>query len=201
MSAKPRKTKAEQREATIHALLTVAQQTFASVGYAAASTEEIVAQADVTRGALYHHFGSKQGLFEAVLRAVQTDVANRIAAAAAQPDAWDQLVAGCYAFLAASTDPAIQQIMLIDGPAVLGYQAWRQLDAETSGQLLEEVLAELRDANIIQPLPVTALHHLLSGAMNEAALWIAQAPNPHSALQEANVALGALLAALRQSPT
>jgi AcrR family transcriptional regulator len=179
-------------------LIDVGRTIFADAGYAAASMEEIVQRAGVTRGALYHHFGSKEGLFRAVLEDVQAEVARRVESAAdAQGDLWTQLMAGCHAFLEASLDPAFQRIMLLDAPAVLGWETWRQIDAEQSGKLLEELLTELAGQGKIKPLPIAALTRLLSGAMNEAALWIAQSDNPQKALGEAVEGLDAVIEGLR----
>jgi AcrR family transcriptional regulator len=156
------------------ALVAEARQRFASQGYAAVGLAEIVAAAGVTKGALYHHFGSKAGLFRTVVAQVQQQVAARVATAADRHDQpWEQLVAGCEAFLSASADPEVQQIMLIDAPAVLGWHEWRQMDEAASGRLLVEVLATLIDDGTVHPQPVEPLAHLLSGAMNEAALWLA----------------------------
>jgi AcrR family transcriptional regulator len=200
MPAKKGLTKAEQRETTIRSLTTIARDIFAEVGYAQASIDEIVQRAGVTKGALYHHFESKEGLFRAVLADVQRDVTTRIEAASVQEaDEWRQLIAGCRAFLAASLDPQVQQIMLIDAPAVLGWQMWRQIDAEHSMKSLRWQLDEMAAAGIIQPPSVEALTHQLSGAMNEAALWIARAPQPEQALEEAMTTLERLLAGIRTS--
>lgn len=192
------KTKAEQREATKRRLIEVGRGVFASTGYTAAASEEIVQLAGVTRGALYHHFDGKEGLFRAVLEEVQAEVAARITQASeAAADLWGQLVAGCHAFLEASLDPAVQRIMLLDAPAVLGWEIWRQIDAAQSGRLLAEVLDMLAAERQIHPLPLEALTRLLSGAMNEAALWIARSDDPQRALEEAKTALDALLRSLR----
>src|SRR5690606_28084048 len=167
-------SKAAQREATRTALVTEARQRFARQGYAAVGLAEIVAAAGVTKGALYHHFGSKAALFQAVVQQVQQEVADRVAAAAeAHARPWDQLVAGCEAFLAASTDPDVQRIMLIDAPAVLGWHEWRAMDEAASGRLLMDVLRVLIADGTFVPQPVEPLARLLSGAMNEAALWLA----------------------------
>jgi AcrR family transcriptional regulator len=190
-------TKAQQREATIEKLIEVARQVFTEQGYANAATEDIVHQAGVTRGALYHHFKSKEGLFQAVLGAVQADVAQRITEASEQyEDTWQQLKAGCVAFLQSSDDPQVQRIMLTDAPAVLGWSVWRELDAQHSMKTLHEALETLIEQGEIPPLPITALTHLLSGAMNEAALWIAQSQHP-TALEEAVTALDYLLESLK----
>lgn len=192
-------TKAQQREATTHALIAISREMFTTNGFANTALEDIVQKAGVTRGALYHHFGSKEGLFRAVLETVQADIARHIEAAAqAQESPWEQLVAGCSAFLEASADPTIQRILLVDAPSVLGWDAWREADAQHSGQLLEDILSELRDQGVIKPLPILALTHLLSGAMNELAIWIAQTPNPQSALSDARLALNEVLNGLKQ---
>lgn len=191
-------TKAEQRAQTTRKLITVARAQFTAHGYAQASTEEIVELADMTRGALYHHFGNKQGLFKAVLAEVQRDVAERVrAASGASDDPWEQLIVGCHAFVRASLEPAVQRIMLIDGPAVIGWDVWREMDAENAMRLLEAGIRELADAHIINVASVTATTHLLSGAMNEAVLWIARSDQPTQALDETIAAIEQLLAGLR----
>ncbi|MCB0154773.1 MAG: TetR/AcrR family transcriptional regulator [Anaerolineae bacterium] len=198
MSKAKENLKAQQAQATIEKLLAVARQEFSAKGYAAASTEEIVQQAGVTRGALYHHFPGKQGLFVAVFEAAQGEINRRIVAAAdAAGSPWEQLLAGCRAFLEACIDPQLQQIVVIDAPAVLGWALWRQVDAAESVNSLRHSLAELIEAGLLKPLPLEALTHLLSGAMNEAAVWIAQTDDPARALAEATSTLEVLLAALR----
>jgi AcrR family transcriptional regulator len=198
MSEPGRKTKSEQREATRRALIKVGRAMFTHSGYAQTATEDIVQRAGVTRGALYHHFSHKEGLFKAVLEEVQQEVAGNIEKAASQHDGrWEQLVSGCRAFLVAGIDPEVQQIMLIDAPAVLGWETWRQMDASTSMKSLKEILALLIAEGIIRPQPLDALTHLLSGAMNEAVLWIARAQEPEQALTEATATLETLLEALR----
>lgn len=193
-------TKAQQREATTARLIEVACEIFTRDGYANASTEEIVHLAGVTRGALYHHFGSKEGLFQAVLEHVQKQVGQRIDTVTADYQAgWDQIIVGSMAFLEASLDPQVQRIMLIDAPAVLGWSLWRELDSQNSMRSLREGLAELIEAGQIAKLPLDALTHLLSGAMNETALWIAQSDDPQTSLSEGKQALTHLLNALRQN--
>lgn len=190
--------KAAQREATIRKLIELGRDLFSQYGYADTSMEELVTQAGVTRGALYHHFGSKEGLFKAVLEDVQRDIARRIEeVSAGEADAWGQLLAGCRAFLGASLDRHVQRILLIDAPAVLGWEVWRETDAQNSMRLLRDVFQTLIDSEIITPQPLDALVHLVSGAMNEAALWIARSEHPEQALDQALIVLGRLLSALR----
>ena len=193
-------TKAEQSKTTIGKLIAIATREFSRKGYAAASTEDIVRLAGVTRGALYHHFKNKQDLFLAVFKEAQREIGRRIEAhAEMESDLWRQLIAGCRAFLEASSDPVLQKIVVIDAPSVLDWRVYREVDATMPGSglsLLKECLAELIHAKIIRPLPVEALAHLLSGAMDEAAVWIAQSPDSKKAQKEAQSALETLLSSL-----
>jgi AcrR family transcriptional regulator len=192
-------SKAAQRAATSATLINVARELFATQGYNQTGMESIVQQAGVTRGALYHNFGGKEGLFEAVVHAVQRSVAARVSLAASETsDPWEQLIAGCRAFLAASLDREVQQILLLDGPAVLGWEAWRQIDMAYSFRLLLEGLAELERTGQLKTPSAEGLAYMLSGAMNEAALWIARSSEPEKALESAIATLAQLLHTLRR---
>ena len=191
-------TRAQQREKTRNTLLRVSRQLFATHGYAAVGLAEIVREAGVTKGALYHHFeGGKTDLFRAVLQQVQAEVARTVAdTAEAQDDPWARFTAGCRAFLTASTDPAVRRIMLVDGPAVLGWREWRAMDEAEAASHLADSLAGLIDAGILARQPVAPLTRLLSGAMNEAALWLAETGDPAD-LDDVLAALFRMLDALR----
>lgn len=198
MSRSPATTKAEQREMTRAKLIAVARSIFARDGYTHTATEDIVKAAGVTRGALYHHFTNKDDLFRAVVENIQQEIAGRIVQDSEKAtDSWGELVAGCHAFLAASIDPKLQRILLVDAPSVLGWEAWRQLDAEYGTRLLREILEVLQHQGIIKPQSLEAQVHLLTGAMNEASLWIAQSAQPAQALAQAQAALESLLNGLR----
>ncbi|SOD62079.1 transcriptional regulator, TetR family [Streptomyces zhaozhouensis] len=188
-----------QREETRRALLREGRTLFAGRGYADVGLAELVAAAGVTKGALYHHFpGGKTDLFRAVLDEVQQEVGARVAAAAdVHDDEWSRLTAGCREFLAAATAPGIDRIMLVDGPAVLGWNAWRAMDEAASARHLAESLAALVEEGTLAPQPVPPLVHLLSGAMNEAALWLASSDEGPEALEETTAALLRMVAALR----
>lgn len=187
----------QQREQTRQTLLLESRRLFAALGYASVGLSEIARAAGVTKGALYHHFGSKAELFRAVLEQVQQEVAAHVAATAdARQHPWDQLTSGCQAFLTASTDPALQRIMLVDGPAVLGWREWRAMNEATSGRHLAEALTVLMAEGTIAAQPVAPLTHLLSGAMNEAALWLA-ASEDSADLEDTRRALARMLEALR----
>ncbi|MFD0479323.1 TetR/AcrR family transcriptional regulator [Nonomuraea thailandensis] len=199
MSKGARVNRAEQKERTRQTLVATSRRLFASRGYAAVGLAEIVRESGVTKGALYHHFeGGKTALFRAVLEEVQQEVAARVVAAAeAAGDPWERLKAGCAAFVEASAGPEAQRVMLIDGPAVLGWAEWRAIDEATSASHLAEALAELVDGGVIPPQPVAPLTRLLSGAMNEAALWLAQSAGPAD-LPDTLAALSTLLEGLRR---
>lgn len=193
------RTRAEQRAATREALVDEGRRRFARDGYERVVLEQVARGAGLTKGAAYHHFGSKEGLFRAVLERTQRDVAESVTRAAdAVDDPWEQLIAGCHAFLRAGSDRANQRIMLIEAPAVLGWNEWRAIDEASSARVLEEGLRGLIDAGVIAEQPIEPLTRLLSGAMNEAALWLAQSPTPDG-LDATMAALEQLLAGLRRS--
>lgn len=189
--------RAEQREQTRRALLRESRRLFASRGYAAVGLSEIVTAAGVTKGALYHHFEGKRDLFRAVLEQVQYEVGERVAGAAeGVQDPWTQLTTGCREFLSAATDPEWQRILLLDGPAVLGWNEWRALDEAASVRHLTEALGTLIEHGTIARQPVEPLTRLLSGAMNEAALWLATSTNPGD-VADTQAALLRMLESLR----
>ncbi|MEF3303424.1 TetR/AcrR family transcriptional regulator [Paenibacillus sp. GYB003] len=188
-----KRTKAEQKQATMQKLLEVAREHFSEHGYAEAPMEDMVKTAGLTRGALYHHFGSKEGLFLAVLESVQQEIAERVEAeAASSGDPWEQLLLGCRAFMTAAVEPRNRRILLLDGPSVLGWDAWRRTDEQNAMRLLREQLELMRRQGCLKPVSVEALTHLLSGAMNEAVLWIAESPDRRQALEESVAAIALL---------
>jgi AcrR family transcriptional regulator len=185
--------------ATRAALLRVGRELFAERGYADVGTEEIVARAGVTRGALYHHFADKRDLFRAVHeeleQALVADIAERIGGI---DDPWELIVTGVRAFLDACTDPAIMRISLMDAPAVLGWAEWREIDARYGLGLVSFGLQNAIDRGVLAPRPVRPLAHLLMGAMAEAAMVIANADDPAAAREEVEPPLIALVEGLGQ---
>lgn len=188
----------DQRRATRVRLLTHARELFAEHGYAAVSIPDVARAAGVTKGALYHQFTGKAEVFEAVLEQAQQEVGESVAAAAdVVTDPFAALLAGCRAFLEAATAPAVRRVLLVDGPALVGWERWRELDEQASASHLAEALAALMDDGVLARRPVAPLTRLLSGAMNEAALWLARPDAMPSDLDDATTALAALLAGLR----
>jgi AcrR family transcriptional regulator len=194
-----RRTQAERSEATRTALVEAARPLFAERGYAAVGTEEIVRAAGVTRGALYHHFDGKLRLFEAVYVQIEVELAERIAAGALNTGAGaplDAMRAGAEMFLQACTEREVQQIALLDGPSVLGWDRWREIGAEHGLGLIEATLQAAIDAGEIAEQPVRPLAHVLMGALDEAAMLVARAEDPEAARAEVGRTIDTLLGAL-----
>jgi AcrR family transcriptional regulator len=192
---------AENSAATRAALLKIARRFFADRGYAETATEEIVRRARVTRGALYHHFKDKQDLFRAVLHQEQSRVAAKCAEAAAkQSDPWRALMAANEAFLEACLDPAVQQIVLIDAPAVLGLEGFRQSDESYYLAGLKAAIEAAIAAGIIETQPVESLAHMIMGSMNEAARLIAYASDKQRARREVSESANRIWNSLRINP-
>ncbi|WP_119461373.1 TetR/AcrR family transcriptional regulator [Rhodospirillaceae bacterium SYSU D60014] len=173
------RSKAERHAQTRAALLREARRLFAEHGFADSSTNEVVARAKVTRGALYYHFPDKRALFEGVFEAVAQEILARIeTATAASPSPAEALVRGCRAFLDAGLDPSVRRIYLLDAPSVIGWRRWREIDARYAmGSLRLGIEAALETPSTRRELDAETLTYLLSGALNEAALWIAEAPD------------------------
>ena len=189
---------AENSAATRTALLKIARKFFAERGYADTATEEIVRRARVTRGALYHHFKDKQDLFKAVLHEEQLRVAAQCTEAAGkETDPWRALMAANDAFLEACLDPAVQQIVLIDAPAVLGAEGFRQSDESYYLAGLKAAIEMSIAAGIIEKQPVEPLAHMIMGSVNEAARLIAHAPDKKAARRDVSEVTGRFLNGLR----
>jgi len=194
-----RRTQAERSEATREALIGAARSLFAEHGYAGVGTEEIGRAAGVTRGALYHHFGGKQDLFEAVYERVERELAERIAVGALSGGAaapLEAMRAGAEMFLQACTEPEAQQIALLDGPSVLGWDRWREIATEHGLGLIEATLQAAVDAGAIAEQPIRPLAHVLMGALDEAAMLVARAEDPEQMRADVGRTLDSLLAGL-----
>lgn len=192
-----RRTQAERRRATRTALLEAARPLFAERGYEAVSSEEIVAAAGVSRGALYHHFDGKRGLFAAVFEEVEAELTASFDLSGLDAgDPLGVLLAAVDQFLDLSLDSRAQQIVLIDGPAVLGWEAWHEVERRYGLGLIEAGLTAAIDAGQIPPLPVPELALMILGALTEAGLQLARADDPEPARERAAAGLRALLSGL-----
>jgi AcrR family transcriptional regulator len=192
------RTQAERREATRAALLDAAEQLFAARGYAGVGTEEIVQRAGVTRGALYHHFRDKEALFRAVYERVEQELTERIVSdiPLGSDEPVEVLRKGAAMFLDACLEPRVQRIALLDAPAVLGWNAWREIGARYGLGLIQEALQAALDAGAIPPQPVRPLAHVLLGALDEAAMLVARADDVVAMRREVGETIDRLLGAL-----
>jgi AcrR family transcriptional regulator len=173
-----RRTQADRSAATREALVTAARPLFAAHGFAEVSTDAIVTAAGVTRGALYHQFADKTALFEAVLAAVEADIARRLAdavEAAGISDPVEALQHAVRTWLDICVEPEILRIALIDGPSVLGWTHWREVCYLHVLGLVQALLAQAIELGRIRAQPVVPLAHVLMGAGDEAALYVAGA--------------------------
>jgi AcrR family transcriptional regulator len=189
--------RAVQAEATRAALIAAARKLFVEKGYFETGTEEVVAASGVgTRGALYHHFGDKRALFQAVFEQVEEDLLAAAGGAEATGDAIGRLRSGLLRFLDASLTPEVQRILLIDGPAVLGWQTWRQLEGRYGVGAIHGLLERAVLEGSLPAQPLIVLAHVLLAAVDEAALVIANSPEPMAARDQGIAAISQLLAGL-----
>jgi AcrR family transcriptional regulator len=177
-ASRTRRTQADRSAATRDALVAAARPLFAAHGFAEVSTDAIVAAAGVTRGALYHQFADKTALFEAVLAAVEADIARRLAdavAAAGISDPVEALRHAVRTWLDICVEPEILRVALIDGPSVLGWARWRKVCYLHVLGLVQALLAQAIEVGRIRAQHVVPLAHVLMGAGDEAALYVAEA--------------------------
>jgi AcrR family transcriptional regulator len=178
-------------------ILNVATELFTVEGYEATSIEAVLQASGVSRGALYHHFANKEAVFTAVLESVEARVAKQVAAAAAgATNPLDALRAGCAAWLELARDATVRQVVLVDAPSVIGWQAWRELDNRYALGLLKAALGGMAAAGLFPVGMVDTYAHLLLAAMIEASLLIARASDPDDAIVKGREALEKLLSHL-----
>ena len=190
-------SQAERRAGTVRGIEDAARKLFAVRGFTETTIDDIAARAGVAKGAVYHHFSSKEEIFTRVLESIQAELsAAQIPAPSAKPrDPLDMISAGVLRYLLAISEPGIKRILLIDGPSVLGWQKWREMDARYFGALTRAALAmALGDA--VPPREVEPLAHLLMGAIMEAALVCATAEHPKKLAKELSAGIRALLGGL-----
>ena len=194
------RSKAEQFQKTQRILLKTARKLFTQNGYAGTSTEEIVHQAKVTRGALYYHYRDKADIFAAVFEEVRADsmqfVRGKMKAAEEDgADLWQQVIVVCHAFIESALTPSMQRIVHTDGPSVLD---WPVVQKSGPGlTLLRKVLGQLMDEDIIERMPVDPLAYVLWRTFFEAGVYIAHADDVTAAREETTKLLIRILAGLR----
>jgi AcrR family transcriptional regulator len=177
-------TQAERTEATRGRLIATARRLFADKGFAATSTEEILGEAGVSRGALYHHFPSKTDLFRATYMAVEEDLTAKllaVATAGGETDPVRILEIGFDAFLDECRRPEVQRIVMLDGPTVLGWDAWHEIDEQYAFGTIKAVLSVAAEMGRMDPATVDSTTHLLVGAIMQAGMVVARADDAEGA--------------------
>jgi AcrR family transcriptional regulator len=193
-----RRTQAERSEATQATLIATARRLFAERGYAGIGTEELVRASGVTRGALYHHFDGKADLFRAVFEQIERELAERLATEAlSREDPWQGLLAALEMFLDVCVEPEVQRIALLDAPSVLGWDAWREVEARHGLGLIRLALQNLIDEGAIEAQPVEPLAHAILGTLIEAGLYVARADQVEAARAQMGAVLHRMLEGLR----
>ncbi|WJV25064.1 MULTISPECIES: TetR/AcrR family transcriptional regulator [Pseudomonas] len=188
--------RAEMIEETRSKLIASARQAFGSLGYANTSMDDLTAEAGLTRGALYHHFGDKKGLLAAVVEQLDAEMDQRLEAISRDTDdLWEAFVQRCRTYLEMAQEAEIQRIVLQDARAVLGDLA--EASEEQCVASLSTLLDELMQAGLVVNAPSEALARLINGSLLDASLWIARDEHPGQRLQQALVGLQALLQGLR----
>ena len=187
----------EQGQATRAALIEVATELFATNGYDGTAIPAVLDAAGVSRGALYHHFESKEALFDAVLQAVEARATLKVTrAGSAATDPLDGLRRGCATYLAMCRDPAVRQISLIDAPAVVGWERWREIDEQHAFGLVKAAIAAIAADGRVKPELVDVMAHMVLAALLEVALLVARADEGRLAIRRGQEAIDELLTAL-----
>jgi AcrR family transcriptional regulator len=198
---KPADKRLEKGLETRRAIVETATRLFAEHGYNEVSIDAVLTACQISRGALYHHFPSKEALLEAAFEAVEIDVTNKVLARAASAGgAVEAVRAGCEAFLDLTQDPVVRQIMLTDAPSVLGWDKWREIDERHAFGLMKAALeAAAAEADLPASL-IDAFAHMLLASLSEVALMIAEADDPVQALENGRRAVRELLARILARP-
>jgi AcrR family transcriptional regulator len=186
-----------QGDATRAALVIAARVLFGEKGFADTGTDEIVALAGVTKGALYHHFGGKEDLFKAVFEQVQREVSDQAVAEFLGPDSWEALLKGCSLWVDAHLDPSVRRIVLQDARAVLAWDDVRAIENRFGAVALRGALRKAMHAGVLERQPLRPMALLLLGALSEGCLYIAEADDPLAARTEIALLIAQILSGFR----
>ena len=194
------RTRGEMIAETRSKLMAAGRQAFAGVGYAEASMDSFTSDVGLTRGALYHHFGDKKGLFQAVVSEIDAEMTARLRArAAAAPTPWEGFVEEGIGYIEMALEPEIRRIVLRDGPAVLGDPTtWPSADGCI--RAMRSTLEALMEKGIIRQIDTEATARMLTGASCYMAQWIAYAADPVAVSARATAAYRSLVEGLLAEP-
>jgi len=188
-------SQADRRAATVGTILAEARRLFTARGFEATSIDDIAEAAGVAKGAVYHHFASKEAVFQRVLEDMQAAIAAAPLPAEASDDLIEQIAAATLRYLLTASEPEFRRVLLIDGPAVIGWRRWREIDDRFFGAGARLAMKWLLGPEASDS-EVDAMTHLMMGAVMEAALVCATADDPQRAARELSSALGRMLGGL-----
>lgn len=184
----------ERGRARREAIVEVARGLFAERGYEGTSIDAVLEAAGVSRGALYHHFEGKEALFDAVFLAVEDEVGRRVLAAVeGLSEPTEILTVAGKAWIAMAADPVIQRVVILEAPAVLGWERWREVEEEGALGMIKGVLSALVSARRLDEALLDPFAHVVLASLNELALLVAKADDPEPALRTAAAAVEALV--------
>ena len=188
-------------DSTKRALVDVAEQLFTEHGYSATSLDAIVAGADVTKGALYHHFSGKQAIFEAAFERIESRATTGIARATeGHADPWEKARAGLRAFLEAVQEPGYRQVVISDGPSVLGHERFREQEERSTYAIVDEIVRSVltSEAWDLDDAMLDTFTRIFFGAMSAAGGSVAVSADPAAAAERVEAAIGFIMAGLQQ---
>jgi AcrR family transcriptional regulator len=175
-------------------IVVVARRLFAKDGYQATSTEKVLAETGISRGALYHHFENKEALFAAVLEAVESDLVSGAAEAfRAASDPVEALGFALTGFLRRASEPEIRSIVLTDAHSVVGWEKWREIEARYGLGLLKTALGRIAESGRISPSMVEVYAHMILASMIEVAFMISRSEDPDAEMERGTRAMKQLL--------
>lgn len=199
MAHRPRKEMIAETRAK---LVSAARHAFGTVGYAEASMDDFTAAAGLTRGALYHHFGDKKGLFRAVIVEIDDEMAVRVSAVAEKaPTPWQGFVDECTSYIEMALEPEIQRIMFRDGPAVLGDPSHWPNASACEAAIAGHLIALQQKGVVVADLDPAIAARLINGASSQASQAIANADDPEAISGKVVTAFKALLDGLLAKKT
>jgi len=185
---------------TRRALIDMGEQLFTEHGYSATSLDTIVAGAQVTKGALYHHFSGKQALFEAVFERVESRAARDITDSLhGHDDPWDKALTGLDRFLAVVQEPAYRRIVILEGPAVLGYARFREQSERSTFATVMDIVGSVLEAGDwdLDDEMVETFTRIFFGAMSSAGESVSTSEDPIAAAARVETAITFILAGIQ----
>lgn len=184
-------------EETQARIITIALRAFARDGFAGAALADIVQEANITTGAVYHHFGDKKGLFQAVAEYLEQEILDEVAKAPSQDDLWGTFEANILATLEICSRPDIQRIVFQEAPNVIGPAKWREIEMQYAFGVMQSAIKSLANVNLIHAPDPDLTAQIILGAIIQAAHGVAISDNKTKALTDAKSIVKRIILALR----